>query len=941
MTPAHKTALLCLLVAGCALEFSADELQLDEFDRTPAGVTVDSAPQTTTCQMTIIPQGVRTVQFAICSFVSPGGRKAGCLASSHIANVWSCDVTIPEDTEANTWTIEYVFAQDDAGGKFFITGAELVADTGAGGAGGYGVLAGDPTRVDLAVTSPAEDVDPPVITGFSALPATVAPGGTVTCTILANDASPWKDSGCTFLPNDSSASVSCISHGGLVCPIDISPTADGGVTYTEVNHFVRDTALNVTIGNLSRSFSTSGGGGAGGAGGAGSGGAGGQGGAAEANLLVHYEFDTDCTADSSGNGGTARTATCTNGAAWTDADGNPSAGSVTLDGVDDYVLVGGAESLYDFDTENFTTAAWVKVPDVQTGDYNALWSKSDPGANGAGFSAGRDNNDVGTADIVASSVVDVGGIHSPEGPSGIWDNTWHHVAQVREGTSWKTYVDGVAGTADTVAATLFVDDNEFRIGAYTTYAFGYTEGFFDDFRVYDRALDDAEIAALAGVTTGFLVVDVTGGLNPSCVGSVDWSISAGGPPLYTGTGDWGPTLVVDDTYTITWGDSIYDCAPPTTDQKTVNGDTQTFDLDTLDYSLRNATRQISVQIRQNGVNCTPPGCDSFGPWDVTATGFAGEGTLASGTGNYAGETICSSGCDHTASILDGRNYTATFGAETGWTAPPAGNATASATPQSIEGDYSTPGVELWASTEQTDPLPSSFTAVCCEYGGTGPDCSGCSDAGGANVTRVTLASEGLPAHGGDTYAIRQFADYDTHNFVRSEIGAWTGGNPALLAHMQTGALTYFVMDMYFSGPISMGGNFLSIWDFHNSDGGAPIGDHTCPGIMVMPGSPARLRSRYGCDNDVDTDGTLPGIPEGQWFELEIAYRYHSTQGGTAVWINGTQILSSFTHNTRPNGSGDTPQFYSKNYGAEEGGPITPAPTIIYRKNYRASASPFH
>ena len=255
MTHAHKTALFCLMVAGCAVPLSA-ELDLVNFSKSPDTVDVTGAPGTVTCTMNI-PDGAgggggdaNTMRYAACSFKSPDGRQAGCLATSAVGDNWSCDVTIPADSEGSaspgtTWTIEYVFAENVAGDKLFATGTEIEADQADG-------------EVDLKVISDAADTTPPTISAFTALPATVQPGGTVTCTITADDGagSGIKDSGCTFLPDDSSPSVGCITGGTDSCGLVIPPTVGAGVTYTEVNHFARDIALNVTIDNLSQSFVT-------------------------------------------------------------------------------------------------------------------------------------------------------------------------------------------------------------------------------------------------------------------------------------------------------------------------------------------------------------------------------------------------------------------------------------------------------------------------------------------------------------------------------------------------------------------------------------------------------------------------------------------------------------------------------------------------------------
>ena len=287
MNTAHKIALTCLLVSGCAVEMGAD-VSLDTFDRNPPDPSTVGTSANVTCDMTIT--GAQPVLYAGCSFKSPLGRKAGCLATSAVGNVWSCDLTLPANTENATWTLEYVFAQDTIGNKMFATGAELVADA-------DNVLEGDPTRVDLDVQSPVQDVVPPVITDFAVYPSDPSPGDLVTCAISATDpdiSSGIGISGCSFVPNDSSGSISCTSPGGLLCSMSI-PLGTEGVTYAEINHFVRDKALNVTVASSGASIGVTGAGGAGGAAGAGgaggvagSAGAGGAGGAPACDFTPTY-----------------------------------------------------------------------------------------------------------------------------------------------------------------------------------------------------------------------------------------------------------------------------------------------------------------------------------------------------------------------------------------------------------------------------------------------------------------------------------------------------------------------------------------------------------------------------------------------------------------------------------------------------------------------------
>ncbi|MGB5213463.1 MAG: hypothetical protein WBN88_07470, partial [Anderseniella sp.] len=242
---------------------------MTSFSKSPDSIDVTNAAQAVTCNMTI-PTGAgggpgNVVEFAICRF-SNGGNSPdqSCVADAPIGDVWSCPVTIPEDSYGSpggeTWTVKYVFAQDDKvpPGKLFVTGAEMVADTGAGGAGGYGVLGGDPTEVDLTVISSTPDTTKPEITSFTVIPSSIVPGDTVTCTFsIVETGSGLERVGCSFVPDDGSKSVSCTSESGQdSCPITIPGTADAGVTYTQINHFARDVALNVTVATNAEGFSS-------------------------------------------------------------------------------------------------------------------------------------------------------------------------------------------------------------------------------------------------------------------------------------------------------------------------------------------------------------------------------------------------------------------------------------------------------------------------------------------------------------------------------------------------------------------------------------------------------------------------------------------------------------------------------------------------------------
>jgi len=84
------------------------------------------------------------------------------------------------------------------------------------------------------------------------------------------------------------------------------------------------------------------------------------------------------------------------------------------------------------------------------------------------------------------------------GNSIVADSTWHHIAAVFNGTDVRIYVDGQLNNTPSVhSVTVYSSDGSFHIG--TTLRFGSAYNFIgsiDEIRLYDRALDATEIAAL-------------------------------------------------------------------------------------------------------------------------------------------------------------------------------------------------------------------------------------------------------------------------------------------------------------------------------------------------------------------------------------------------------------------------------------------------------------
>ena len=75
------------------------------------------------------------------------------------------------------------------------------------------------------------------------------------------------------------------------------------------------------------------------------------------------------------------------------------------------------------------------------------------------------------------------------------DGTWRHVAATYDGTTKRIYLDGVEVGSGKAVGALNVGAANFRIGS--TNHGEYFNGLIDDVRVYDTALSEAEVLALA------------------------------------------------------------------------------------------------------------------------------------------------------------------------------------------------------------------------------------------------------------------------------------------------------------------------------------------------------------------------------------------------------------------------------------------------------------
>jgi hypothetical protein len=200
-------------------------------------------------------------------------------------------------------------------------------------------------------------------------------------------------------------------------------------------------------------------------------------------LVARYEFDGTTNDSAGANHGTAV--------------GNPlyAAGQVgqalEFDGQDDVVETGkSASSLGIGGNDPRTVAAWVMTRSFNNGGIFDVGTRS--GGQDFSLRTLTSNN--------RWRIQYWGGANDFDFSYPTLDE-WVHFALIHDGTNTKVYADGLL-IVDVPRTLNTTDANPFQIGAY-----GWPDAFFngliDDVHVYNRALSDAEVAGMVGLTVPF------------------------------------------------------------------------------------------------------------------------------------------------------------------------------------------------------------------------------------------------------------------------------------------------------------------------------------------------------------------------------------------------------------------------------------------------------
>jgi hypothetical protein len=195
-------------------------------------------------------------------------------------------------------------------------------------------------------------------------------------------------------------------------------------------------------------------------------------------LVAAYGFDEGSGGlvnDASGNGhlGTI------SGATW--ASGRHG-GALSFNGTNASVDLGALGTFYQ---GGFTLEAWVQKESATRNDVAVLGTWTGSGGGGPMLWVDHVNTHYQlTLNIGLSNYLDSG--RNPIAAQ------WQHLAATFDGTTARFYVDGTE-IANRIASFSVGASNAWRIGAYESSPAGFFDGLVDDVRIYDRALEAAEI----------------------------------------------------------------------------------------------------------------------------------------------------------------------------------------------------------------------------------------------------------------------------------------------------------------------------------------------------------------------------------------------------------------------------------------------------------------
>jgi hypothetical protein len=175
----------------------------------------------------------------------------------------------------------------------------------------------------------------------------------------------------------------------------------------------------------------------------------------------------------------------------------------SLDGTDDFVSVPDS-TLWTFGGD-FTIDLWVHFDTIKTGAVGGLPNPFVAHDGGSGefpkwvfYASKADSSSPATLNFHINP--DVGANMFLGAPfTAAAPGEWYNVAITRSGSTYKFYVDGAQAGSDLTDGTVIPDASAPLTFGWAEAVSPYFDGRLDEIRIYDHALSQSEIAALAAV----------------------------------------------------------------------------------------------------------------------------------------------------------------------------------------------------------------------------------------------------------------------------------------------------------------------------------------------------------------------------------------------------------------------------------------------------------
>lgn len=204
-------------------------------------------------------------------------------------------------------------------------------------------------------------------------------------------------------------------------------------------------------------------------------------------LVAYYPFNNNAIDNSMNNNeGNVKGAKLTN-----DRKGNKNSAYI-FNGISDYIYIPNSKNLQI--TEAITISVWIKTDYALP--YAGIICKAEPYEPRHGYLIDINDDNKVRADIINDHSANIGSTLISNNT--LTDNKWHHILTTYDGKLFKLYIDGKLNSEMIYNKGMQINTEPLLIGwdESTWLSHRHFKGSIDDIRIYNRELNNKEIAIL-------------------------------------------------------------------------------------------------------------------------------------------------------------------------------------------------------------------------------------------------------------------------------------------------------------------------------------------------------------------------------------------------------------------------------------------------------------